>query len=163
MDIFRKDDGSTIIEGRKKIYSTVTPMKLLLPDGSDDGVLDKGDLIYVAEKIDKGGKYLFRFMVLKFAETDKQKKTYFGDSQFFNSYYDEKSNVVGDSSEVKDENKINYIVPAITGIGLGTASFLLAKKYQKNALLIGGCGLIVGLVIGHYIANKGLNKQEYKK
>lgn len=162
MDIFRKDDGSTIIEGRKKIYSTVTPMKLLLPDGTDDGVLDNGDLIYVAEKINKDGKDLFRFMVLKFAETDKQKKNYFGDSQFFKRYYDEKSNVVGEEV-VKDEKKLNYIVPAITGIGLGTASFLLAKKYQKNALLIGGCGLIVGLVIGHYIANKGLNKEESKK
>jgi hypothetical protein len=162
MDIFRKDDGSTIIEGRRKIYSTVTPMKLLLPDGSDDGVLDKGDLIYVAEKIDKGGKDLFRFMVLKFAETDKQKKTYFGDSQFFNRYYDENSNVVGEEV-VKEEKKPNYIVPAITGIGLGTASYLLAKKYQKNAVLIGACGLIVGLVLGHYIANKGFNKEEVKK
>lgn len=163
MDIFRKDDGSTLIEGRRKIYSTVTPMKLLLPDGTDDGVLDKDDLIYVAQKIDKNGKDLFRFMVLKFAETDKKKKIYVGDSQFFKRYYDENSNVVGDETKDKDEKKPNYIVPAISGLGLGAVSYLLAKKYQKNALLIGVCGLVVGLVAGHYIANKGFNKEEVKK
>lgn len=162
MDIFRKDDGSTIIEGRKKIYSTVTPMKLLLPDGTDDGVLQKGDLIYVAQKINKDGKDLFRFRVLNFAKTKKENNIYFGDSQFFNRYYDENSNVVGEEV-VKEEKKPNYIVPAITGIGLCTASYLLAKKYQKNALLIGACGLIVGLIAGHYIANKGFNKEEVKK
>jgi len=162
MDIFRKDDGSTIIEGRRKIYSAQMPMKLLLPDGTDDGVLDKGDLVYVAQKIDKDGKDIFRFMVLKFAETDKEKKIYCGDSQFFDRYYDDKSNVVGEEKDTKDETKLNYKVPIITGLGLGTISYLLAKRFQKNALALGICGLVVGVVAGHYIANKGLGKKDKK-
>ena len=161
MDIFRKDDGSTVIEGRRKIYSTQTPMKLLLPDGKDDGVLDKDDLIYVAQKITKDGKDIFRFMVLKFAETDKGKKIYCGDAQFFNRYYDENSNVVGEEV-VKEEKKTNYIVPAITGIGLGTIAYLLAKKFQKNAIVIGLSGTLIGALVGHYIANKGLGQKNKK-
>lgn len=158
MDIFRKDDGSTIIEGRKKIYSTVTPMKLLLPDGTNDGVLEKGDLIYVAQKINKDGKDLFRFRVLNFAKTKKENNIYFGDSQFFNRYYDEKSNVIGEEV-VKEEKKPNYIVPAITGIGLGFIGYSLSKKYNKNMLIFSIGGIILGATIGNLIANKGLGKK----
>jgi len=158
MDIFRKDDGSTIVEGRRKIYSTQMPMKLLLPDGTNDGVLEKDDLIYVAQKIEKDGNDVFRFMVLKFAETDKEKKIYCGDAKFFNRYYDDKSNVIGE--DIENEKEVNYKVPLITGVGLGTIAYLLAKKYQKNSLAFGLIGLIVGATAGHLMANKGLGKKE---
>ena len=161
MDIFRKDDGSTVIEGRRKIYSTKTPMKLLLPNGKDDGVLDKGDLIYVMQKTKSGDKDLFRFMVLKFAETDKQKKVYSGDSQYFKQYFDKTSNADGENTEESKDKKINYKVPLITGVGVGAVCYLLANKFQKNALAFGIGGLVVGAIIGHYIIN--INKANTKK
>jgi hypothetical protein len=99
MDIFRKDDGSTIKEGKRKIYATVTPMKLVLPNGKEDGVLEKDDLIYVVKKVDKNDTENYAFTVLKFADTDKEKTIYFGSPDFFKRYYDDQSNIVGEETE----------------------------------------------------------------
>lgn len=151
-DIFRKNDGSTIIEGRKKIYATETPMKLLLPNGNDDGILDKDDLIYVVQKMNKGDKEYFRFMVLKFAETDKQKNIYMGDSNFFRRHFDDKSNVVGEENN-DDKEKINYKIPIIVGVGIGTIGYLMAKYFNKNVLAYTLGGLVIGGLAGHYISN----------
>lgn len=166
-DIFRKDDGSSIIEGRRKIYSTETPMKLMLPDGKDDGVLENKDLIYVVQKIKKGEKDIFRFKVLKFDGSDKKDIIYHGDSEFFKRYYDEKSNVVGEEPEKKDVvNENKYKVPVIMGLGFGTISYLLAEKFQKNKIAFAFGGLAAGFIIGYILSNKKIeikNKVEDKK
>lgn len=144
-DIFRKDDGSTLIEGRKKIYSTQVPMKLILPDGKDDGILEKDDLVYVVQKIKKDGSENFRFMVMKFADTDKQKKLYFGDSKFFKRYYDETSNIEG------EEKPKNNKVPLVTGLAGGVIGYIMAKNFQKNQLLFTIGGIILGGLAGNLI------------
>ena len=157
-DIFRRDDGSNIIEGRRKIYATEIPMKLLLPNGNDDGILEKDDLIYVVQKINNNGKENFRFMVLKFAETDKQKNIYLGDSNFFRKYFDEKSNVVGEESG-DDKEKVNYKIPIVVGAGIGTIGYLMAKYFNKNVLAFTLGGLLIGGLAGHYISNINKNKK----
>ena len=100
------------------------------------------------------------------AETDKEKKIYCSEPKHFKRYYDENSNVEGetkDESETKDKVKLNYKVPLIVGLGIGTISYVLAKKFQKNALFFGLAGLVLGVTVGHYIANKGLGKKEEVK
>jgi hypothetical protein len=162
MDIFRKDDGSTVAEGRKKVYITQIPMKLLLPDGSDDGVLDKDDLVYVLQSFNKGDGTYYRFMVMKFADTNKEKKLYCGDSKFFKRHFDEQSNVIGEEEKDEPKKETNYKVPIITGLALGMVSYLIADKFNKNALLYGILGVAVGIVGGHYMVNKGLNSKDIK-
>jgi hypothetical protein len=152
MDIFRKDDGSTIKEGKRKIYATVTPMKLVLPNGKEDGVLEKDDLIYVVRKVDKNDTENYAFTVLKFADTDKEKTIYFGSPDFFKRYYDDQSNIVGEETETKE--KKNIIVPAIVGLGLGYVSYSIAKRFMLNAVLLGIGGVVLGSIAGHLISNK---------
>lgn len=144
-DIFRKDDGSTLTEGRKKIYSTEVPMKLILPDGKDDGTLEKGDLVYVVQKIKKNGNENYRFMVMKFADTDKQKKLYFGDSNFFKRYYEETSKIEG------EDNTKNNKVPLVTGLAGGIVGYIMAKNFQKNQILFSISGIVLGVLAGNLI------------
>jgi len=152
MDIFRKDDGSTIKEGKRKIYATVSPMKLVLPNGKEDGVLEKDDLIYVVRKLEKNNTENYAFTVLKFADTDKEKTIYFGSPDFFKRYYDDQSNIVGEETETKE--KKNIIVPAIVGLGLGYVSYSIAKRFMLNAVLLGIGGVVLGSIAGHLISNK---------
>lgn len=168
-DIFRKDDGSTITEGRRKIYEATQALKLLLPNGKDDGVLDIGDLVYVAKKSKKDNKENYHFMVLKFSNTDKQKTIYTSDSDFFKKHIEDKNSVDGETtSESKSktdsiketEKKKNYTVPVISSLGFGFVGYLLAKKYAQNSMVFGIGGMVLGAILGHYIANKGMTKSE---
>jgi hypothetical protein len=154
MDIFRKDDGSTIKEGKRKIYATVTPMKLVLPNGNEDGVLEKDDLIYLVQKVDKGDSKNYAFTVLKFADTDKEKTIYFGKPDFFKRYYDDNSNVVGEEVKTETKEKKNIIVPAIVGLGLGYVGYSIAKRFMLNAVLLGIGGIVLGSITGHLISKK---------
>lgn len=153
MDIFRKDDGSTIKEGKRKIYATITPMKLVLPNGKEDGVLEKDDLIYV-KKVDKKDTENYAFTVLKFADTDKEKTIYFGSPDFFKRYYDNQSNIVGEENKEQTKEKKNIIVPAIVGLGLGYVGYSIAKRFMLNAVLLGIGGIVLGSIAGHLISNK---------
>ena len=154
MDIFRKDDGSTIKEGKRKIYATVTPMKLVLPNGKEDGVLEKDDLIYVVRKVDKNDTENYAFTVLKFADTDKEKTIYFGSPDFFKRYYDDQSSIVGEENKEQTKEKKNIIVPAIVGLGLGYVGYSIAKRFMLNAVLLGIGGIVLGSIAGHLISNK---------
>ncbi len=154
MDIFRKDDGSTIKEGKRKIYATVTPMKLVLPNGKEDGVLEKDDLIYVVRKLEKNNTENYAFTVLKFADTDKEKTIYFGSPDFFKRYYDDQSNIVGEENKEETKEKKNIIVPAIVGLGLGYVGYSIAKRFMLNAVLLGIGGIVLGSITGHLISNK---------
>jgi hypothetical protein len=154
MDIFRKDDGSTIKEGKRKIYATITPMKLVLPNGKEDGVLEKDDLIYVVKKVDKNDAENYAFTVLKFADTDKEKTIYFGSPDFFKRYYDDQSSIVGEENKEQTKEKKNIIVPAIVGLGLGYVGYSIAKRFMLNAVLLGIGGIVVGSIAGHLISNK---------
>jgi|LakMenEpi03Aug12_release.lakeMendotaPanAssembly.Ray.scaffolds.fasta_scaffold268243_2 hypothetical protein len=154
MDIFRKDDGSTIKEGKRKIYATITPMKLVLPNGKEDGVLEKDDLIYVVKKVDKNDAENYAFTVLKFADTDKEKTIYFGSPDFFKRYYDDQSSIVGEENKEQTKEKKNIIVPAIVGLGLGYVGYSIAKRFMLNAVLLGIGGIVLGSIAGHLISNK---------
>lgn len=154
MDIFRKDDGSTIKEGKRKIYATITPMKLVLPNGKEDGVLEKDDLIYVVKKVDKNDTENYAFTVLKFANTDKEKTIYFGSPDFFKRYYDDQSSIVGEENKEQTKEKKNIIVPAIVGLGLGYVGYSIAKRFMLNAVLLGIGGIVLGSIAGHLISNK---------
>lgn len=154
MDIFRKDDGSTIKEGKRKIYATITPMKLVLPNGKEDGVLEKDDLIYVVKKVDKKDTENYAFTVLKFADTDKEKTIYFGSPDFFKRYYDDQSNIVGEENKEQTKEKKNIIVPAIVGLGLGYVGYSIAKRFMLNAVLLGIGGIVLGSITGHLISKK---------
>lgn len=154
MDIFRKDDGSTIKEGKRKIYATITPMKLVLPNGKEDGVLEKDDLIYVVKKVDKKDTENYAFTVLKFADTDKEKTIYFGSPDFFKRYYDDQSNIVGEENKEQTKEKKNIIVPAIVGLGLGYVGYSIAKRFMLNAVLLGIGGIVLGSIAGHLISKK---------
>lgn len=154
MDIFRKDDGSTIKEGKRKIYATITPMKLVLPNGKEDGVLEKDDLIYVVKKVDKKDTENYAFTVLKFADTDKEKTIYFGSPDFFKRYYDDQSNIIGEENKEQTKEKKNIIVPAIVGLGLGYVGYSIAKRFMLNAVLLGIGGIVLGSIAGHLISKK---------
>jgi hypothetical protein len=154
VDIFRKDDGSTIKEGKRKIYATITPMKLVLPNGKEDGVLEKDDLIYVVKKVDKNDTENYAFTVLKFANTDKEKTIYFGSPDFFKRYYDDQSSIVGEENKEQTKEKKNIIVPAIVGLGLGYVGYSIAKRFMLNAVLLGIGGIVLGSIAGHLISNK---------
>jgi hypothetical protein len=154
VDIFRKDDGSTIKEGKRKIYATITPMKLVLPNGKEDGVLEKDDLIYVVKKVDKNDTENYAFTVLKFADTDKEKTIYFGSPDFFKRYYDDQSSIVGEENKEQTKEKKNIIVPAIVGLGLGYVGYSIAKRFMLNAVLLGIGGIVLGSIAGHLISNK---------
>lgn len=154
MDIFRKDDGSTIKEGKRKIYATITPMKLVLPNGKEDGVLEKDDLIYVVKKVDKNDTENYAFTVLKFADTDKEKTIYFGSPDFFKRYYDDQSSIIGEENKEQTKEKKNIIVPAIVGLGLGYVGYSIAKRFMLNAVLLGIGGIVLGSIAGHLISNK---------
>jgi hypothetical protein len=127
-------------------------MKLVLPNGKEDGVLEKDDLIYVVRKVDKNDTENYAFTVLKFADTDKEKTIYFGSPDFFKRYYDDQSNIVGEETETKE--KKNIIVPAIVGLGLGYVSYSIAKRFMLNAVLLGIGGVVLGSIAGHLISNK---------
>jgi hypothetical protein len=154
VDIFRKDDGSTIKEGKRKIYATITPMKLFLPNGKEDGVLEKDDLIYVVKKVDKNDTENYAFTVLKFADTDKEKTIYFGSPDFFKRYYDDQSSIIGEENKEQTKEKKNIIVPAIVGLGLGYVGYSIAKRFMLNAVLLGIGGIVLGSIAGHLISNK---------
>jgi hypothetical protein len=154
VDIFRKDDGSTIKEGKRKIYATITPMKLVLPNGKEDGVLEKDDLIYVVKKVDKNDTENYAFTVLKFADTDKEKTIYFGSPDFFKRYYDDQSSIIGEENKEQTKEKKNIIVPAIVGLGLGYVGYSIAKRFMLNAVLLGIGGIVLGSIAGHLISNK---------
>jgi lipopolysaccharide export LptBFGC system permease protein LptF len=154
VDIFRKDDGSTIKEGKRKIYATITPMKLVLPNGKEDGVLEKDDLIYVVKKVDKNDTENYAFTVLKFDDTDKEKTIYFGSPDFFKRYYDDQSSIIGEENKEQTKEKKNIIVPAIVGLGLGYVGYSIAKRFMLNAVLLGIGGIVLGSIAGHLISNK---------
>jgi hypothetical protein len=129
-------------------------MKLVLPNGKEDGVLEKDDLIYVVKKVDKNDAENYAFTVLKFADTDKEKTIYFGSPDFFKRYYDDQSSIVGEENKEQTKEKKNIIVPAIVGLGLGYVGYSIAKRFMLNAVLLGIGGIVLGSIAGHLISNK---------
>ena len=103
-------DNEVIRKGRKKVYEVVKKLELLLPNGNTDGVLNEGDAIYVIQKVKKGNQIIYRFRVIKFANTNKEQKIYSGAKENFKQYFEKNSSIEGDE-------KNNYTIPSITGLG----------------------------------------------
>lgn len=149
-------DNEVIRRGRKKVFQAIAKLELLLPNKNSDGILEKGDLVYVVQKVKKGNKIIYRFRVIKFADTKKEEKIYSAEKKYFKQYFDKKSGFEGE----EEKNKSNFIIPTITGIGGGILGYLISEKFQKNKFAFAFGGLALGLGIGIFILkNKnGKNK-----
>ncbi len=164
-DHFRENDA--LDKGRKKVYHLKEGnIELLNPkDGSLVDYLQKGDLVYYISTVEDGGEKMLVFRAMKFAGKKNQNTHFKAKKSLFEKHYTEdkngKSNVDGDGKEsvVKDDKKgtkTNVVAPVIIGLGIGAASFFIAKKYNKNVWIFGTVGLAIGLGLGHLIVNKGL-------
>ena len=153
--MYSDDSNNDVLQkGRKKVYSAKEKLELTLPNGDVDGVLEEGDLVYIVQRYKVNDADAFRFMVMKFADSKKQSSIYSADKKHFTPHFDKKSNVEGDVKAVSDEpkdEKVNYIVPAITGFSAGAFSYLLAKKHGKNPIYFGIGGLVLGIAVGVFI------------
>jgi hypothetical protein len=150
------DINSDLVQrGRKKVYSAKQNMELLLPDGKNDGVLEKDDVIYVVQQIKNNGKELFRFRVMKFFETDKESKIYYGDKSFFQPYFEINSNVEGKEAEKEEGNdKPNIKAILATALGLGVAGYFIAQRFNKNKIYFTIGAIILGGLLGKNISKK---------
>ena len=148
-------NSDLIQRGRKKVYSAIQNMELLLPDGKNDGVLEKNDVVYVVQQIKNNGKDLFRFRVMKFFETDKESKIYYGDKKFFQPYFEINSNIEGEDKE-KDEEKTDSSIKAIiaTALGLGVAGYFIAQRFNKNKIYFTLGAIVLGGLLGKTISKK---------
>ena len=79
-------DNEVIRKGRKKVYEVVKKLELLLPNGNTDGVLNEGDAIYVIQKVKKGNQIIYRFRVIKFADSKKENQVYTSERKYFKPY-----------------------------------------------------------------------------
>lgn len=75
-----------------------------------------------------------------------------------NTDEDNQTVVSEDTQPKKIDNKNNYSVPVLTGLGFGTLSYFIAKKFGKNPLMYGLIGLAGGVALGY-----GLLKYHNKK
>jgi hypothetical protein len=139
-------DNEVIQRGRRKVYQTTDNIELVLPNGKKDGFLKKGEVVYVVKKVRKGDSIIYRFTVIKFADTKRMSRVYSAEKKFFAPYFDKTSSFLG-----KNDDKKKYIIPAITGLGGGILGYLIAQRYQKNSLAFGFGGLAIGLAVGIFI------------
>ena len=151
-------DKDTIQKGRRKVFTVKQKLELLLPDGKKDGELEVGDLVYVVQKINKGGKTNIRFKVMKFSETEKQGTIYSADKKYFSPYFNEesKSKIEGDSPVEKK----NYKVPMLTALGGGLLGYLMAQRFNKSKMIFGIGGIAVGLGVGIFLIYNKKKKDE---
>jgi len=164
-DYFRENDA--LDKGRKKVYHLKEGnIELLNPrDGSLAGYLERGDLAYRIKIINENGEKMLVFRAMKFAGKKNQNAHFKAKKDLFAKHYTEdkdgKSSVDGDKSAEKKEEgkKTSILVPVVTGLGIGTLSYFIGKKYNKNAWIFGGVGLLVGGILGHLIANKKMVKK----
>ena len=119
-------DSEVINRGRKKVFQAVEKLELLLPNNKSDGFLEEGDAVYVIQKVKKGNEIIYRFRVIKFADTIKQQKVYSAEKKYFKPHFEKTSAVIGD----KKNN--GFIIPTITGIGIGVLGYFIAERFQKN-------------------------------
>jgi hypothetical protein len=136
-------DNEVIRRGRKKVYEVVKKLELLLPNGNTDGVLDEGDAVYVIQKVKKANKIIYRFRVIKFANTNKEQNIYSGEKENFKQYFEKTSSIEGD--------KKNYTIPSITGLGGGVLGYFVAERFGKNKIMYSLGGLILGVTVGLFI------------
>lgn len=184
-------DGDVKREGRKKVYTVVQPLELTLPDGSSDGTLDVGDLIYVIKKITLDGVKGFRFRAMKFMDSDKESNQYTAERSYFTRYFNDNGDEIkkGDNSSSDGDNqnqdnnnsddnnsndnnsnddnsqsssksdssnkpkgkKSQYVIPLTTAIAGGFVGNVIGNKFQKNAIVWGIGGLVVGWGVGMII------------
>jgi hypothetical protein len=137
-------DNEVIRKGRKKVYEVVKKLELLLPNGNTDGVLNEGDAIYVIQKVKKGNQIIYRFRVIKFANTNKEQKIYSGAKENFKQYFEKTSSIEGDK-------KNNYTIPSITGLGGGILAYFVAERFGKNKIMYSLGGLLLGVTVGLFI------------
>lgn len=151
--MYQNDSSNELLQrGRKKTYSAKEGLELCLPNSKSDGVLEKGDLIYVVQKINVNGEKAFRFIVLKFSETPKQSKIYCAEEKYFEPYLEKKSNTDGEVASNNNKNsKTKYVVPSILGLGGGVFGYMVAKKYGKRTIPFALAGLVVGVAVGIFI------------
>ena len=139
-------NSETIQRGRRKVFSATQKLELLLPSGKSDGFLEEGDAIYVVKAVKIKNVRFLKFKVIKFADSKKENQIYTAERKYFKPYFEKKSNITGSESK-----KRNYVVPMITGVSGGLLGYLFAKKYDKNLLVFGLGGMIVGSLIGIYL------------
>jgi hypothetical protein len=137
-------DNEVIRRGRKKVYEVVKKLELLLPNGNTDGVLDEGDAVYVIQKVKKGNQIIYRFRVIKFANTNKEQKIYSGAKENFKQYFEKNSSIEGDK-------KNNYTIPSITGLGGGILAYFVAERFGKSKIMYSLGGLLLGVTVGLFI------------
>jgi hypothetical protein len=137
-------DNEVIRKGRKKVYEVVKKLELLLPNGNTDGVLDEGDAVYVIQKVKKGNQIIYRFRVIKFANTNKEQKIYSGAKENFKQYFEKNSSIEGDK-------KNNYTIPSITGLGGGILAYFVAERFGKSKIMYSLGGLLLGVTVGLFI------------
>lgn len=147
-------NNDVIQKGRKKVYAVKEKLELLLPNGENDGILDKDDLVYVVQKYRANGKDAYRFRVMKFAETKNGHTIYSAEQTFFKPYFDKTSNADGNTSVDNEKVKQNYTVPAITGLGAGVLGYMFATKYQKNKMMFAIGGIAIGVAFGIYLTKQ---------
>jgi hypothetical protein len=137
-------DNEVIRRGRKKVYEVVKKLELLLPNGNTDGVLNEGDAVYVIQKVKKGNQIIYRFRVIKFANTNKEQKIYSGAKENFKQYFEKNSSIEGDE-------KNNYTIPSITGLGGGVLGYFVAERFGKSKIMYSLGGLLLGVTVGLFI------------
>lgn len=157
--MYQLGDKQAIKQGRKKVYSALQKLELILPNKNSDGFLEVGDAIYVVNKIKKDDKTIFKFTVIKFADTENKSKIYTSESQYFKPYFENNSNAEG-KEPINTNSRGKYIVPAITSAGLGLIGYLLSSKFDKNKALFTIGGALIGLGVGAFIIK---NKEDGQK
>jgi hypothetical protein len=147
-------NNDKIINGRKKVFLATQKLELLLPNGKSDGFLEKDDAVYVVKRVKIKGVSYLKFRVIKFANSKKEPQVYTAERKYFKRYVETKSNIDGDSSDTNSAiapSKVNYKVPTITALSGGVLGYLLAKKYDKNLLVFGFGGVVIGALVGVFI------------
>ena len=154
-------NNDSIQKGRKKVFSVVESLEVMNPNGESDGVLDVGDLIYVAQSYKVQGKDAFRFRVMDFEGTKNASTIYSAEKKYFKPYYEEATNKVAEDVEAENK-KPNMIVPTITAFAGGFIAYKLAEKYMKNKAIYTLGGLGIGIAVGVFLLKYGKNKKDKK-
>ena len=148
-------NNDRIANGRKKVFLATQKLELLLPNGKSDGFLEKDDAVYVVKRVKIKGVSYLKFRVIKFANSKKEPQVYTAERKYFKRYVETKSNIDGDSAADTNSaiapSKVNYKVPTITALSGGVLGYLLAKKYDKNLLIFGFGGVVIGALVGVFI------------
>jgi hypothetical protein len=81
---------------------------------------------------------------IKFADTNKEQKIYSGAKENFKQYFEKNSSIEGDE-------KNNYTIPSITGLGGGILAYFVAERFGKNKIMYSLGGLLLGVTVGLFI------------